>query len=210
MKLLGMKFLSVLPALFHFVIVSGQEQVPSRYLHIGFGRSFSGTGDVIGLSYDVRYSEYFKRRTGFYFELGGSIHDGKFPIYYRNSTNQRIDGSIYFTTAGVQLVTGLSQSFLRTKKHELGIRIGLMPRYQSTSYWDWVEVIYPPVSGLPIPVAHFINTLPHRSLSIGGKGQFFYNFTMNRGFLISLSGTFQGDSNGDIFADFGIGFGKRF
>lgn len=198
--------------LFLFVfstVACAQENVHQTSVQLFFGRSFHGTGDVFGIEYGGSYAAHLSKRTFWFAEVGGSIHDGVFPVYYTRSSGEVIDASIYYTTAGLQASVGAGVALLQRNRHALQARVGVMGRYQSSSYWDRVEVIYPPLTGLDFPVAHFINTTPKKTMSLGGRGSLSYSYTFKSALFVSLNGSLQTDSNGDTLTSTFLGFGKR-
>lgn len=189
---------------------SAQENDSKTSVQLFFGRSFNGTGDVFGIEYGGVYSTRISKNRFWFIEAGGTIHDGSIPVFYTHSSGALIDGSVYYSTAGMQFVPGFALAVLKRKNHEVSVRLGAMGRYQSTSYWDFVEVIYPIATGLDFPVVRFINTSPKRTMSIGGRGSLVYTYSFTSKLIASLSASLQADSNGDLLTATSIGIGRKF
>jgi hypothetical protein len=199
-----------LPLFLLFLANAAYAQESSRStVQLFLGRSFNATGDVFGIEYGGAYSADISKKVFWFAEVGGSIHDGAFPVFYEYA-GEKIDASIYYTTAGLQAAAGAGVALLKTRKHEISVRLGAMGRYQSTSYWDLVEVIYPAATGLNFPVARFINTSPKKTMIIGGRGSFSYSYSIKEKFFVSLTASLQADSNEDLLTSTSVGFGKRF
>jgi hypothetical protein len=183
---------------------------PKRQIELIGGRSVHGSGDTRGLNFSVEYSKYFKKRLNWSASIGGTIHDGVFPVLYEYPTGVQNDGSIRYTTAGLQVLTHLGYNFIKSRKNELLFRLGSVLRYQSSSYWDVVTVLYPPLTGLPYPVVVFENSTPQRTIAIGGTTQLKYSYTTKRNISIGILGGFQFDTNGDNISHLSLTIGKRF
>ncbi len=189
--------------------VSAQDKGQKSSIQLFLGKSFHGTGDVFGIEYGGIYSSDIGRKSFWFAEAGGSIHDDRWPLYYTNPSGEWIDASIHYTTAGVQATGGVGLKLLTKKRHDIGLRLGIMARYQSSSYWDYAEVLYPPLTNLDFPVAHFINTTPKKTMSLGGRGSFSYSFTFTPKFFLALNASIQTDSNGDTLTSATLGIGRK-
>jgi hypothetical protein len=190
---------------------SSQEKTPaSHFLGVGLAKSKHGLGDVSGLAFNTELS--WRQHKSIYWTatVGGSIHDGEKALLYTAPAGNTVDGSIRHTTAGVQASWGPGYQFFKHTRHEAGLNLGVLLRYQSTSYFDVVTILYPPITGLPIPVVYFENLTPARSFALGGKGGISYSFITRRNLVFRLSGEFQIDTNGDVLSQTGLTFGKRF
>ena len=73
-----------------------------------------------------------------------------------------------------------------------------------------VTVLYPIITGLPIPVIYFENETPARTLAVGGTIRIGYNYTNKRSILFGILGDFQMDTNGDVLSLIAFTVGKRF
>lgn len=163
-----------------------------------------------GLYFNVLYEEYFKKRFSWSCGIGSTIHDGSFPVYFNDPNNQPIDGSVRYTTAGVQAIGNMGYSFLKSEENTLQIRTGTLIRYQSSSYYDDVTVLYPAGSGLPIPVVIFQNKTPQRTLVLGGSIQLLYNYTLKHNISLGLLAGIQTDTRGDTISQLCAAIGKKF
>lgn len=186
-------------------------KVSTQVLQLLIGRSKHGTGDVNGISFNTAYSNYFKKKICWAVEFGGTIHDGSVPIFYTDMNGNMVDGSYYWTTGGIQVTGKIGYAVIRTSNQELQTSLGAMLRYQSTSYYDFLAVIWPAAgTGLDFPVIVLKNNSPTRTFSIGGIGAISYNYTFNNLISVGLLGGFQIDSNGDTISELGFTIGKRF
>jgi hypothetical protein len=199
--------LLILPSL---LMAQKSNSLPNRAFHFSVGPSLNGTGDAFGLAYNGSFFNGFSKKLCWFGEIGGSIHDGFDPIFYMDPNGNEVDGSVYYTTAGFQVVLGSGVALIRTTHNEIMLKVGLMPRYQSSSYYDFVATYYPSGTGLPFPVVQLISTEPHRTLSIGGSGGISYSYTFKNYTYISWLTSLQLDSNGDILTSVSFGVGKRF
>lgn len=181
-----------------------------HHIQISAGTSFNGTGDIRGFAFNSEYGHLIKKKFFWYAGMGGTIHDKVEPIFYTGRSGNPIDASVRATTAGFQVTGVASYSFVKTNKHDFSIRIGPLLRYQSTSYWDMLEVFPPAGTGLPFPVVAFINLTPQRTVAVGATGQIGYNFTTNNKLSFGVLGTFQFDSNGDVLRNAYLVLGRRF
>lgn len=190
-------------------LLFSQEKLLDKNIQIIIGRSLHSTGDMQGLSFATEYKSYFKKRLTWAVAIGGTIHDGFEPVFYSQSGRQ-VDGSIRYTAAGFQLSGHLGFNFIKTIKHELQLRAGPLLRYQSSSYFDELQIIYPVGTGLPMPVNSFINRTPQKTYAVGGSLQLLYNYTFNNTINIGFLGGFQADTNGDNISQLSLTLGKRF
>lgn len=200
----------LLPLLFFSIQSFSQVTIPKNQIELIAGRSVHGSGDSRGLNFSVEYSKYFKKRLIWSASIGGTIHDGVFPLFYEYPSGVQNDGSIQYTTAGLQILTHLGYNFFNSAKNELLFRLGSVLRYQSSSYWDAVTVLYPPLTGLPYPVVVFENSLPQRTFAIGGTTQIKYSYTTKRKISFGMLAGFQFDTNGDNISHISLTIGKRF
>lgn len=181
-----------------------------RQLNLSIGRSIHGTGDMRGWILATEYSKNCKKRLSWIVGVGGTIHDGVIPNFFTAPDGSEIDGSIRYTTAAFQATYHIGYSFIKTIQHQLQIRAGALLRYQSSSYYDQVDISYPPITGLPVPVIIFINTTPQRTFAVGGGGELFYNYSITPKILIGVLAGLQTDTNGDTITKLSLSIGRRF
>lgn len=192
------------------ILLSNKSQGQKQQIQLSFGQSFNSTGDTRGLGFATEYNRYFKKKLNWSASFGGTIHDGFFPILYEYPVGRQNDGSIRYTIAGFQVSSHLSYNFLNSTQHELLFRLGTVLRYQSSSYWDVVNVLYQPITGLPYPVVVFENTTPQKTVAIGGSTQIGYSYTINKKLSIGVLGGFQFDTQGDNISNLSVTIGRRF
>ena len=202
-----MKFLFYILILTFYSI---QSKAQNQQIQFSVGTSFNGSGDTKGLGFLTEYNKKFKKKLSWSASLGGTIHDGSFDILYEYPIGQTRDGSVRYTIAGFQGASHLGYSMFRTQTHDLQFRLGTVIRYQSSSYWDVVNVLYEPITGLPYPVIVFENTTPQKTLAIGGSSQIVYNYTLKNRISIGILASFQFDTQGDNISQLLFTIGKRF
>jgi hypothetical protein len=183
----------------------------TRQLNFSIGRSKHGTGDMRGLIFNTEYAKSFKKRLSLIMGVGGTIHDGVRPLYFTAPDGKEIDGSVRYTTAGLQAKTQIGYSLLKTNKQELQIRPGAVLRYQTSSYYDDVTFLYPGAGiGIPFPVVVFNNKTPQRTFAVGGNAEIFYNYSITPKILIGVLAGLQTDTNGDTITQLSLSVGRRF
>ncbi len=181
-----------------------------RQLNLFIGRSIHGTGDMRGWILVTEYVKNYKKRLSWIVGVGGTIHDGVFSNYFTAPNGSEVDGSIRYTTAGFQATNHIGYDLLKTDENRLQIRAGALLRYQSSSYYDYIEISYPPITGLPIPVVIFNNTTPQRTFAVGGSAEIFYNYSITPKILIGVLAGLQTDTNGDTITKLSLSVGRRF
>jgi hypothetical protein len=200
MKLIIVAFMTLLVN-----IVAGQE---SKQLQLVLGRSLNGTGDIRGYGFSVEYSKIFKKKFDWTATIGTNFHDGSFPIFFEYPIGNPIDGSVRYTTAGIQTAYLIGYNFLKPTTSSLKLKIGGLLRYQSTSYYDDVTVIYPVLTGLPYPVIVFRNSNPQKTMSAGLITNISYSYKINKKINIGIVGSYQFDTNGDNISQVSISIGR--
>jgi hypothetical protein len=190
--------------------LTAQMKLPDHSIEIVAGRSMHSTGDNKGMSFATGYEKYFRKNCSFTIALGATIHDGAAQLFYADPTGHIQDGSYRYTTAGFQITGHAGYSFIRTRRHELQLCAGGVARFQSSSYFDEFNTLYPIATGLPIPVSYFVNTTPQRTYALGASCQLQYNFTFRNHLQLGVLAGFQMDTNGDSISQLSIVAGKRF
>lgn len=180
-----------------------------KFISLSGGRSTHGTGDMIGVSQRVTYGQYLRRRLFWFSVIGADIHDGKELSITTQPDGSTLDHSFRYTSGAIQLTGGVGWSFLRTNKSELGVKVGGVLRYQSSSYFDQLAVVFDPQKIGPYPATFILNTSPQRTYSVGVGPEAFYQQTIFRAIFGGLSAGFQVDSNGDVLTNISFSVGKR-
>ncbi|HMT75896.1 MAG TPA: hypothetical protein PKA77_17615 [Chitinophagaceae bacterium] len=202
-----MKFiLTLLSFVFFINICFSQKQAIS----LGIGRSIHGTGDMRGWSFSVKYSKKIKKNWYYLAEVGNTIHDGIDYIFYEYPVGYPVDGSIRYTTAGFQSSFSVGYHIIDTKQFLLSFSIGTLARYQSSSYYDNVVILYEPITNLPYPVILFRNRTPQKTFAVGLSPNVAFQFPISSKHFLELNGSFQFDTNGDNISQLMLSFGKRF
>ena len=171
------------------------------------GQGTHGTGDIRGYNISIEYKKRINTRTSLLFGFASTIHSGQKDIYYQNSNGQNIDGSYRYTTSGIQLMTKVDLNILRKNNFELGSRIGTLARYQSSSFYDDLTVLFPTLTGLTFPVTSIVNRTPQETLALGVIGQIYTQYKFTKKHFIGLSTGFQLDTNGDSISQISISTG---
>jgi len=205
-----MKTLLFLTLLFISKTLTAQIKLPEHAIEIIAGRSTHSTGDNKGASFAVVYEKYFRKKLSWTIELGSTIHDGSFPLFYTDPSGHILDGSYRYTTAGFQIAGHAGYSFIRSSRHEFQLRAGGLVRLQSSSYFDELGVLYPIATGLSIPVTYFVNTTPQRTYAAGASCQLQYNYTFRNRLQLGTLAGFQMDTNGDNISHLSVMVGRRF
>jgi hypothetical protein len=201
------KLVLIITSLISLQIAKAQK----NNISVSAGISLNGTGDTKGLIYSTEYSKYIKKSKFLWStSFGGTIHDGSFPILYEYPTGVQNDGSVNYTIAGFQTAFYIGKNFLRNDSKEFIVKIGAVARYQSSSYWDVLNVLYPPLTGLPYPVVVFENSTPQKTVAIGVSSQIGYSVVISNNFTLGIIGGFQFDTQGDNLSYLTVKFGKRF
>jgi hypothetical protein len=180
-----------------------------EYFQLATGISKHGTGDMSGYAIAIDYKRYLRQRTSINIGLATTIHDGVFQILYTDPNNNPVDGSYRYGTSGIQLNARMGYSMIRTKHHTLDFQLGALLRYQTSSYYDDLTTLYPPATGLPIPVFYQVNRSNQRTVSFGGIGAIQYQYHFASGDHIGFRSSLQTDTNGDVISMVSLLFGYR-
>lgn len=174
-----------------------------RSLDLSLGRYKHGSGDLKGAGFILQYNKEFKKRLFWSIGLGATLHDGSVPISYSNN-GEVIDGSIRYTTGGLQSDFSIGYSLISATHSRLQLKLGSILRYQSSSYYDEYSIYFPIVTGLPFPVVEFKNTSPQRTFSIGGITDLSYKYVLQNNMLLGTGVGLQIDSNGDVLTNISL------
>lgn len=190
--------------------IENNSEAQKQQIQISFGQTYNGSGDTKGFTFATEYNKIFKKKFSWSVSFGGTIDGGTFPLFFEYPIGQINDGSVNYTIAGFQVTSHLAYYFLNSPQHQIYFRLGALLRYQSSSYWDTFNVLYPPLTGLPYPVIVFENTTPPKTLAIGGTTQIGYAYTINKKISIGLLAGFQFDTQGDNISQLSLTLGRRF
>lgn len=181
----------------------------SKFVGISGGRSTHGTGDMVGVSQRVTYGQYFRKKLFWFSAIGADIHDGENLITTTQEDGTVLDHSFRYTSGAIQITGGAGWSFLRTRKSELGVKVSGILRYQSSSYFDELAIIYDPKNIGPYPATFILNTSPQRTYAIGTGPEAFYQQVIFKSIFAGLSAGFQVDTNGDVLTNISLSIGKK-
>jgi hypothetical protein len=196
--------------LFIVILQFNQSNAQKNLLQFSAGTNFTGSGDSFGFSFFTEYSKKFKKKLIWSASVGGTINDGSFDLFYQYPIGQFRDGSARYTAAGFQATSHIGYSLVDSKSHDLHFRLGGLIRYQSSSIWDAINVLYEPLTGIPFPVIVIENTGPQKTIAAGGSGQLVYNYTLKNNICLGLLVGLQFDTEGDTISQFMFTIGKRF
>lgn len=183
----------------------------NKSIQVDAGTGMHGSGDLAGLSLNTSYTHYFRKKVSYTIEIGTSIHYGSSALYFTDNSGKNVDGSVRFTTAGIQLAGKIGLSVFRNKKNDLGLRLGPLVRYQSSSTPDSISIRFPAAgTGFNVPVTIIGNENPQNTLALGGALQLFYNYSISNKIYIGPSAGFQIDSNGDTISNLSLACGVKF
>lgn len=183
----------------------------NKSIQVDMGTGLHGSGDLAGLTLNTSYTHYFRKIVSYTVEIGTSIHYGSSTLYYTDNFGKNIDGSIRFTTAGIQLAGKIGLSIFRNKKNDLGLRLGPLVRYQSSSIPDSITTLFPAAgTGFDVPITFISNENPQNTLALGGAFQLFYNYSISNKIYIGPSAGFQIDTNGDTISNISLACGVKF
>ncbi len=205
-------FLSIVNAQEKPNLSAGKAGEKTAFALFNFGRSFNGTGDIMGFQYGFTYAKYLGGKK-IYWSIGfeGTLHDDEVIDYFfvDDQGNNR-DGKSRYVTSGLQLVGGIGYQFIKSSRHDLGLSVGPLLRYQSSSIPDVVTILFPAVTDLPFPVQVVEFREPFRTVSLGAVLKLNYYYKFENDFVLGLTGGFQTDTNGDTISYISLGVGKRF
>ncbi|ACT93119.1 hypothetical protein [Dyadobacter fermentans] len=186
------------------------QSIPVQFFSSNIGLAKLGTGDSYGLMVGMEYERIFQQKFLWSTELATTIHDGADILKVKPDNLPEQDLSYRYTIAAVQVVGKVGHYFLRTNKFEIGGKVGALARFQSSSLADDREVLFPALTGYPLPLRINRNTEPQRTVSVGGTLQIFARHNFKNNWAIGTTTGLQLDTNGDvIFPQFLLSIGKR-
>lgn len=190
--------------------VAAQEgkALNNEFVMLSFGRSKHGSGDIRGFSFATEYTRYFKKKLSWSVSIGTTVHDGEDILFYEMA-GQMQNGSIRYTTAGVQGLFGMGYSIIQRSRSEVKVNLNTLLRYQTSSY-SGRGIYFPGATGLPFPVVQFHHWSPARTFTLGASLSGGYHYTFDKGVMLGVSGAFQTDLNGDVLSHTSFSIGKRF
>jgi hypothetical protein len=179
------------------------------FLSSSIGNSFASTGDFNGLFVLVGLSKE-RKKTTLAVDVITTLHNGYNPLFFSTYPGGPVnDGSIRYSTGGVQVSFSWLYHLLNFDKHKLKLGFGAGVRYQSSSYYDSYQILYPALTGLDFPVVVFSNREPMRTISALPMLQLNYEIKLSKKINIGALGSFQIDTNGDNFLNYGVKFGYQ-
>lgn len=187
------------------------SQDKESYLEFSFGRSVHGLRDTPGYHYGFNFGKQLYK--SLYWNIGfeGTLNDmPDFLLKYEDTNGNEYDASLHNVTAGYQLTLGIRYDFLQSNGHKFGASILSLTRYQATSLSDFYITLYPPATGLPIPVRDITRLSSGRTFAIGGSLRFHYSYEITNGYYLGILGAIQIDSNGDTIPHYSFRLGKTF
>ncbi|MDR6193306.1 hypothetical protein [Siphonobacter sp. SORGH_AS_0500] len=184
--------------------------VAKRSLSIDLNYSKHGSGDLPGVFINTEYSEFFKKKWSYSLGIGYSLHDGNYPLFYSDDRGNNYDGSYRYTTGGIQVAGKIGYSFVRTERSNLMAKLGVLGRYESSSFYDQIVVFFPAATQLPFPVMVLYNMHPQRTISLGGILSVNYSYSITSKVAVGINGAIQTDTNGDTIRQYGLSILRTF
>lgn len=197
-------FLLVMAAL------SSKAQIYKHSIGMDLNRNVHGSGDMPGVSMDLRYIKQIKQRFAWYGEAGASINSMNDYFFYDDKNGNPQRNSLRYVTAGLQIGGGIRYSPIH-RASDLSIQVGPIVRYQSSSLPYSISTYYPPIVNTEVPVHVFDQgDDPMETVALGARLRIGYSYTFKKGFIVGLSGNYQTDTNADAIYGYGISVGKSF
>lgn len=186
-----------------------QSSLPGKQISLlgGYGRS--GTGDLPGFMFGAEYSAYFKEKISWAIGFGGFFYDGEDPDFITNNIYSRSNGSLRYTTAGLQVTGHIGFCLIRNRVHEIQLRPGVLVKYQSASL-DGYSILYPVATGYPEPLVSFFNSNPQRTIAAGASAQAKYDYTIGNKISMGALAGIQTDTEGDLITQVGLTLRRGF
>lgn len=178
-------------------------------VELNIGASKHGTGDFPGFIVNTEYRNYFRPKLFFAAGLAATWHDGSTPILHPGQNGAMNDHSVRDVTAGFQLAGKLGWDFLQTSKSSLGIMLGPLVRYQSTTVANELLILYPAGTGLNFPVVATYHSESQRTVALGGIAQLSFRYAVGKRLLLGATTGYQTDTNGDGILQLGLVAGIR-
>lgn len=187
-------------------VLNGQD-ITSKTIELDVSKTFHGSGDLGGFGFSNNYV-FKKNKFSQLVFIEGTIHDGENLLIFDAPDGRNVDGSIRYTTAGVQVGYGIRYDVLRFKKQYTSVGLNSFFRYQSSSLYDGVSIYYPELTELPIPLIAFEHLESARTYAVGLKLIVSHTIKLTTTLDLRLHGNFQFDSNEDSIRGYGIGIAK--
>ena len=178
-----------------------------RQINFNAHLAFHGTGDLSGTNLEFGTERRWRKRYGFYNNLGVTIHSGQeastvinaYPLNVNSTYN-----ALQTVTFGIQTIPTI---YRYSKRGDLKIGAGLVARYQMSSYGNYVA------SSLGQGINQYsysINENDPNTFSIGYRisaDLLLYETKKNKlGFQIF----FQNDTRGDVITGLGLSFQTKY
>ena len=190
----------------HLTAALAQEtdEQPGNAVLFSGGYSYGSTDLVGGVMLMAEYSHYLEKRWFLAFGGGTTLQDGKIETSLADDNLNVTYGDVSFITTGLQGWAQAGFAMIRSRHHELQVKVGPMVRYQISNNVDRLG------RAASLPGLVWSDDMPDRSFSVGGIGGFSYAYTFNNQVFINLQAGLHYDSNDDGFHFALIGIGKRF
>lgn len=187
-----------LSLLFTCYYISDAQQIkPLKRLTLSGGQATHFSGDIRGLIVSTEYGLQLKKNWTWYAGIGFTLHDEPgIPVYF-DWNNNTIDASKKEATGGIQLTSHIGYDILSRNRHQAGVKLGFLGRYQTTSATSVINIIYPIATNLPYPIYVLENINPQRTVAAGVSGQLYYNFQLTGKIGLGVVAGYQFDSYGD-------------
>lgn len=175
------------------------------------GLSIHGSGDLPGFSYGFTYEHMFGSNWIWSLSFDSNLNDGEqLPFIYEDQRGNIINSTLHDVNAGFQLTYGIGYRLIHKPKHRFALHPGIFVRYQASSLNDVMEIIYPELTGFPIPIRIIENYNDNSTWAIGGMMRFQYDYLIKTKYLLGLQLAWQTDTNGDAISNLSLRFGYTF
>ena len=175
------------------------------------GLGFHGTGDIVGFSYGVSFEQKFSKNWLWSLSFDSSLNDSEDLYFiYEDQFGDIVNSTLHDVTAGFQLTSGIGYRFINKPKHRFALHPGLFIRYQATSLNDELEILFPGLTGFPIPIRIIENYNDNSTWAVGGVMRFQYDYLIKAKYFLGLQLAWQTDTNGDAISHLALRLGMTF
>ncbi len=165
---------------------------------------------MVGFSYGIGYEQNFGKNWLWSLSFDSSLNDSEdLPFLFEDPRGNIINSTLHDVTAGFQLTT-CGYRFINKTKYRLALHPGFFLRYQATSLNDSLEILFPGLTGFPIPIRIIENYNDNSTWAVGGVMRFQYDYLIKTKYLLGLQLAWQTDTNGNAISHLALRFGMTF
>ena len=193
------------------VLINSQESLKDNTLLFYGGIGIHGSGDIPGFSYGFVFEQTFSPNWLWSLSFDGNLNDSEqLPFVYEDQRGNIVNSTLHDVTSGVQVTSGIGYRFINEPKHRFALHPGVFVRYQATSLNDELEILYPGLTGYPIPIRIIENYNDNSTWAVGGLMRFQYDYLIKTKYLLGIQIAWQIDTNGDAISHLALRFGYTF